>query len=194
MTRCRPAGRTLIGSERRAAGEGCGVSRERILRTDGLVVTSWLAGDVDDLFAVHSDAETMRFVREGRPETRPETAALVDQYIAEHTATGFTKWRVIDLDDRLVGRAGFGKQLDGRELGYTIRRELWGQGLATEIAAALVRWHLANATAIALYAYVAVDNPASRRVLDKIGFESIGREDHCCVPCELFAYGSTSDR
>ncbi len=170
------------------------MSRERILRTDRLVATAWLVGDVDDLFAVHSDAETMRFVREGRPETRPETAALIDQYIDEHDATGFTKWRVIDLEDRLVGRAGFGTQLDGRELGYTIRRELWGKGLATEIATALVSWHLANAAAIPLYAYVAVDNPASRRVLDKIGFESIGREDHCGVPCELLTYGSASDR
>lgn len=170
------------------------MSRERILRTERLVATSWLECDVDDLSAMHSDAETMRFVRQGRPETRPETAALIDQYIAEHTATGFTKWRVIDLDDCLVGRAGFGTQLDGRELGYTIRRELWGKGLATEIAAALVSWHLANAAAIPLYAYVAVDNPASRRVLDKTGFESIGREDHCGVPCELFTYGLPPER
>lgn len=170
------------------------MSRERVLETERLVATPWVVADVDDLFAVHSDAETMKFVREGRPETRSETAALIDQYIAEHAATGFTKWRLIDHDDRLVGRAGFGTQLDGRELGYTIRRELWGQGLATEIATALVSWHLANASAIPLYAYVAVDNPASRRVLDKIGFESIGGGDHCGVPCELFTYASASHR
>jgi len=39
------------------------VLRECILRTQRLVVTSWLARDVDDLLVVHSDAETMRFVR-----------------------------------------------------------------------------------------------------------------------------------
>ena len=93
------------------------VSRERILRTQRLAVTSWVVGDVDDLVVVHSDAETMRFVRHGRPETRAETAALVDQYIAEHAATGFTKWRLADLEGRLVGRAGFGSLRDGRELG-----------------------------------------------------------------------------
>lgn len=93
------------------------MSRERILRTQRLAVTSWVVGDVDDLVVVHSDAETMRFVRHGRPETRAETAALVDQYIAEHAATGFTKWRLADLEGRLVGRAGFGSLRDGRELG-----------------------------------------------------------------------------
>jgi len=121
------------------------MSRERILRTERLVATSWLACDVDDLLVVHSDAETMRFVRQGRPETREQTAALIDQYMAEHAATGFTKWRVTDIDGHLVGRAGFETQLDGRELAYTLRRDLWGQGLATEIGAALVSWHLANA-------------------------------------------------
>ena len=114
----------------------------------------------------------------GRPETRAETAALVDEYIAEYAAAGFTKWRVADLDDHLVGRAGFGPHRDGRELGYTIRRDQWGQGLASEIGAALVTWHVTHAADISLYAYVAADNLASRRVVQKIGFESIGREDY----------------
>jgi len=162
------------------------VSRECVLQTQRLVVTSWLATDAEDLFVVHSDAETMRFVRQGRPETRAETATLVDQYMAEYAATGFTKWRIADLDDHLVGRAGFGPHRDGRELGYTLRRDLWGQGLASEIGAALVTWHLTNAADSSLYAYVAVDNPASRRVVEKIGFESIGRENHSGVLCELF--------
>ena len=170
------------------------MSRERILHTKQLLATTWLVSDVDDLFVVHSDAETMRFVRQGRPETYAETATLVGQYIAEHAATGFTKWRLADLDDHLVGRAGFGPHRDGRELGYTIRRDLWGQGLATEIGAALVTWHLTNAADCPLYAYVAVDNPASRRVLEKIGFDSIGQEDHAGVPCELFSYGLAPDR
>ncbi len=173
------------GISRGAPWEGECVSRECVLQTQRLVATSWLARDVDDLFVVHSDAETMRFVRQGRPETRAETATLVDQYIAEHAATGFTKWRLADLDDQLVGRAGFGPHRGGRELGYTIRRDLWGHGLASEIGAALVTWHLTNAADSTLYAYVAVDNPASRRVVENIGFESIGREDHSGELCDL---------
>jgi len=162
------------------------MSRERILKTRRLVATSWLATDVEDLSVVHSDAETMRFVRHGRPETRAETADLIGQYVTEHTAWGFTKWRLADLDGRLVGRAGFGTLRDGRELGYTIRRELWGQGLATEIGAALVTWHLTNAVQYPLYAHVAVANLASRRVVEKIGFEFVGQEDHLGVQCDLF--------
>lgn len=166
------------------------MSRVQILRTRRLVLTSWLPSDVDELLAVHSDPETMRFVRHGRPETRHETATLIAQYIAENDHAGYTKWRLADLEDRLLGRAGFGPHRDGRELGYTIRRELWGHGLATEIAAGLVAWHSTHAEGVPLYAYVATENPASRRVLEKIGFETVALERHSGVPCELLRLGS----
>jgi ribosomal-protein-alanine N-acetyltransferase len=157
-----------------------------------LVLTSWLPSDLDELLEVHSDPATMRFVRHGRPETRLETARLIDQYIAENDDVGYTKWRLADLEDRLVGRAGFGPHSDGRELGYTIRRELWGRGLATEIAAALVSWHSTHAAGAPLYAYVARENPASRRVLEKIGFQSVGLEEHNGMPCELLSLAASS--
>ena len=55
------------------------------------MVTSWLTSDVDDLFVAHSDERTMRFNRQDGPETRGETTKIVDQYIAEQAANGFTK-------------------------------------------------------------------------------------------------------
>jgi [ribosomal protein S5]-alanine N-acetyltransferase len=56
-------------------------------------------------------------------------------------AGGWTRWRVADQRGLLVGRAGFGGHGPDRELGYTIHRDMWGQGVASEIAQALVRWH-----------------------------------------------------
>lgn len=139
---------------------------------------------------MHSDPETMRFVRHGRPETRQETEALIEQYMSEDRRLGYTKWRLTDLDDCLVGRAGFGPHGDGRELGYTIRRELWRHGLATEIAAALVTWHSTHAAGVPLYAEVAVANQGSRRVLEKIGFAAVHLREVCGVGCELLRFGS----
>src|SRR5262245_26457806 len=98
------------------------MARVQILRTQRLVLTSWRPTEVDERLAVLSDPETMRVVRNGRPETREETAALIDRYIAEHAEVGYTKWRLADLGGRLVGRAGFGLHRGGRDLGYTIRR------------------------------------------------------------------------
>lgn len=162
------------------------MDREVVVRSSRLALTSWLPADVDGLFLIHADPETMRFVRHGRPETREETAALVGQYIAEHARRGWTKWRIADQDDQVIGRAGFGPEGAGRELGYTLRRDRWGQGLATEIATALVRWHRDHAPAVPLFAYAAVENAPSQRVLAKVGFQFVGTEGRHGEPCRIF--------
>lgn len=161
--------------------------RREILRTRRLVVTSWRADDVESLFEIHSDAETMRFVRNGHPESLDETRTLVEQYMVEDETQGFTKWRLADVrDGALVGRAGFGLFHAGRELGYTIRRERWGQGLASEVAAALVTWHGQNSPGLPLLAHVAKGNVASVRVLRKCGFDRVGTKMLAGVECGVF--------
>ena len=149
--------------------------RDVVLTTQRLVLTSWVPDDVGPLLEVHSDPETMKFVRHGRPETRAETERLVDQYIAEHAARGWTKWRLADVDGGLVGRAGFGGGDTERQIAFAVRRSHWGRGLATEIAEALVGWHLSHAGGASLRAIAAVGNHASVRVLRESGFRR-GRE------------------
>jgi RimJ/RimL family protein N-acetyltransferase len=59
------------------------------------------------------------------------------------------------------------------ELGYWISRPCWGRGFATEAGRALVE--IARALRLPqLEASHFIDNPASARVLDKLGFESTG--------------------
>lgn len=71
---------------------------------------------------------------------------------------------------RLVGGCGISRREDGiLELGYWIERSHWGLGFATEAARAVMR--IARATGLgAVRAAHFLDNPASGRVLRKIGF------------------------
>jgi len=75
---------------------------------------------------------------------------------------------------RLVGGCGIDPAGDGAaELGYWIARPYWGLGFATEAAGALVR----AARTLGhrrIRARHAVDNPASGRVLRKLGFRPTG--------------------
>lgn len=163
------------------------MERSTILRTSRLVLTTWSWADLDDLHLMHSDPVTMRYVRSGRPESRAETTDLLARYIDEQRQRGWTKWRIADDHGALAGRAGFGAHQDQWELSYTIRRALWGRGLATEIAAALADWHRANSTdAGPLWAHVAVANPASARVLGKVGFVRDGRAMINNEPCDSY--------
>ncbi len=120
------------------------VQRLIILSTERLVLTTWAPMDMDELHLLHSDAETMRCIRHGRPESCDETRELLDSYLQEQVDPGWTKWRLADQSGDLVGRAGFGRNGPDREPAHTIRRELWGLGLASEIVPALVQWHRGN--------------------------------------------------
>jgi len=75
----------------------------------------------------------------------------------------------------IIGSVGLGRQDDGQvELGYWIARPHWGRGYAPEAGRAV----LSLAKTLGHRRVVAghfVDNPASGRVLAKIGFRPTGR-------------------
>jgi len=75
---------------------------------------------------------------------------------------------------RLVGSCGLGRRPSGAvEMGYWIARAHWGRGLATEASTALIA--IARALGLArLDGSHFLDNPASGRVLEKLGFVPIG--------------------
>lgn len=74
-------------------------------------------------------------------------------------------------DRRLVGMAGVEALGDGTaELGYAFDPDVWGEGLATEAAQALIDAAFTLSAVAAVRADARVVNPASRRVLQKCGF------------------------
>ena len=63
------------------------------------------------------------------------------------------------------------------EIGYWIGKPYWGQGLSTEAAKAIIQEARYTLGVKALEAGVFADNPASLRVLQKLGFEKTGAEE-----------------
>ena len=67
------------------------------------------------------------------------------------------------------------------ELGYWIGKPYWGAGFATEACAAVVA-HAFDAMASPIFGPgISQDNPASQRVLDKLGFSPEGEEMRDCA-------------
>lgn len=93
---------------------------------------------------------------------------------------------------RLVGCAGLGETPTGVELGYWIARPYWGRGFATEGARGVIEVaRLLGHARIEAGHYL--DNPASGRVLRKLGFQPTGktRPRNClargeATPCALY--------
>jgi RimJ/RimL family protein N-acetyltransferase len=79
-----------------------------------------------------------------------------------------------NAEPRLVGACGLGRRPSGAvDMGYWIARSSWGRGFATEACGALI--DIARTLGLAsLESSHFIDNPASARVLEKLGFEPLG--------------------
>ncbi len=74
--------------------------------------------------------------------------------------------QTIGVDGQVAGNLVSWEQEGHHEIGYWLGRDYWGRGIATQALALFI----AQVKARPLYAYVAVHNIASMRVLEKCGF------------------------
>jgi GNAT superfamily N-acetyltransferase len=85
-----------------------------------------------------------------------------------------TPWAIVLRGSGVVvGFCGFfARPVKGTTMGYAIVPQFRGQGLATEAAAAVLDW--AERHGVDVYASIRPPNPASARVLEKIGMRRVG--------------------
>lgn len=75
----------------------------------------------------------------------------------------------------LIGVTGYLPDEDGSaELGYWIGKPWWGQGFATEAAEAMIKYCFSAGKVARVTCSHFVDNPASQRVIGKLGFQLVG--------------------
>lgn len=128
--------------------------------------------DVDDLVAVYGNRNVMRWVGDGEPLGRAACEEWVDTTQRNYAVRGYGMFA---LELRETGRvAGFcglvhpaGQEV--AELKYALREELWGRGLATEAARALLAYGRDAFGITRVIATTAPENETSHRVLRKVG-------------------------
>lgn len=149
-------------------------AHEPVLETHRLRLRPLRAGDLDHLVCLDSDPEVRRFVDQPAAPSRQELAARLPDMLqrfgltrepsywtAEDPATGdFLGWFHLRP---LEGEPG------SLDLGYRLRRERWGRGLATEGSALLLERAFGELGAQRVTAHALEENLASRRVLEKLG-------------------------
>jgi ribosomal-protein-alanine N-acetyltransferase len=98
-------------------------------------------------------------------------------YVGEQRERGFTFWAVVErATAEMIGEAGLAPFDDGPllELGYLLRRDRWGMGLATEAARAILDAAFDDLGAEEVMGVVDTGNDASLNVLRKLGFIEVG--------------------
>ncbi|MBY5992058.1 GNAT family N-acetyltransferase [Ferrimonas balearica] len=144
---------------------------QELFATSRLRVRPLVQADLDWFTALEGDPEVMRYT--DRPAQSPEQSAHALLTLAGRTRLDgeLCLWAVQTHQGEGIGTAAAYKNDEGVwELGYKLARERWGQGLASELAEALVAYLQAQLPGEPLHAYAFAQNRASCRILEKVGF------------------------
>ncbi len=168
--------REARASLRRAKGScphvGSSGSNMTVLETERLLVREFVSEDIDSLSAVLSDPATMRYYP--APLDRAGVAEWIERNRRRYRDTGHGLWAlVLKSSGEVVGDCGLTRQtvdeIQEIELGYHLRRDLWGQGYASEAARACRDYGFAQLRVDQLISLVRIGNLPSRRVAEKVG-------------------------
>ncbi|MEO6581499.1 MAG: GNAT family N-acetyltransferase [Sphingomicrobium sp.] len=143
-------------------------------RTARLLLRPGWAEDAPALAAAIGDE---RIVRNLATAPWPYSLRDAEAYLAQPRdplLPTFLIFERTNADPLLLGSCGLGRRPSGGvELGYWVARRFWGRGIATEASRALLDI-VRTLRLPRLQAAHFLDNPASGRVLEKLGFEPTG--------------------
>lgn len=162
-----------------------------LLETRRLALHPFEMGDLPLLAELHGDAEVMRYLTaDGQPWPEAVLRQKLGRFVTEYERHGLGRWKVLRrADGGFVGRAGFSPcpPTGDLELGFIFKQDCWGQGYATECAAALLAWLFRERSETDhVIAFARPDNLASRRVLEKVGMRPTGRRPVDGVPFDFY--------
>lgn len=150
-----------------------------VLETKRLMMRPPHRADIEDLAIIGNDREIAEMTsRMPHPYTQDDALAFIEGfetgqyegciYAITLTETG----RLIGMGS-VENRTRFG----GLEIGYWLGKAYWGKGFATEAASALVDLAFRVTETDVVLAACRTNNPASRKVLQKQGFELLGLDE-----------------
>jgi RimJ/RimL family protein N-acetyltransferase len=170
----------------------------QIARTERLAIRHFRRDDLDDLQDLCGDAEAMRYVGDGQPLTRAQTAEWIEVSQVNYERYGFGCFAIASVaDDRLIGYCGLVRPTpDGTaEIIYGLEKRSWGRGLTSEAAAVVIDLAFGRFGLAEVIATIDPDNLPSIRIAGKLGMRFVERRtDEFGLPELLYSIRSGEHR
>jgi ribosomal-protein-alanine N-acetyltransferase len=146
------------------------------LETDRLILRKPRLSDAPDLLRFLGDADAMRYTR--RLATLRECRRHIAGHDRQRRRIGVGPWAIVRKEDsRLIGLGGlYDDPFEtgwGIEVGFHFVPSAWGHGYATELTRFCLQLGHDGLGYAEIRAFAHPDNIASRRVLEKSGFEKL---------------------
>lgn len=143
-----------------------------VIETPRLILRQFEADDLPDLHRILSDPTTMMFWP--APFSLEQSQGWLERMFRTYRESRLGRYAVISkASQALIGDCGImPNEIDGvleNDLGYIFSHKYWGQGYATEAAAACMAYGLETLGLRRICANMAAEHIASRRVAERIG-------------------------
>jgi len=152
-----------------------------IIETERMNLRAWTAEDTAPLVELLSDPEVNEHVNDGRPITLSEADAFLVRYQRIQRERGWCRWfaELKSEPGRLGGFVGVGCTFaPDIELGWTLRRDLWGKGYATEAGRAALDYCFNVIGFDRVVSAIDAGNPRSAAVASRLGMRAEGTLSH----------------
>lgn len=145
--------------------------KEVVLQTERLILRMFREEDFEAYAKLTSDPEVMRFLG-GKALDRYETWRHMAFLIGHWHLRGYGQWAVEEKSSgNFIGRIGFQNPAEwpGFELGWTLAREYWGRGYATEGARCALKYGFEELDRSHVISLIDPENKSSVRVAERLG-------------------------
>ena len=142
------------------------------IQTERLSLERMRPEDIDDMVAMQQDDRFVEvFGHRSTPEHVREFSA---KHIEDWDRLGWSLWTIRDKETgAFIGRGGLRpvtiERVDEVELGYAMRPEWWGSGLATEMSRIALEIGFDRLDLDSIVAFTLPTNTRSRHVMEKVG-------------------------
>lgn len=163
------------------------------LETERLLLRQWREDDFEGYARICADPEVMRYLG-GQPLTRMEAWRHLAYLVGHWHLRGYGHWAVEEKSSgRLIGRMGFfyPEGWPGFEVGWTLGRDSWGKGYATEAARRMLEHAFGPMGRDHVISVIHPDNRASIRVAEKMGEQLEGETE--LMNTRVLIYGVSRD-
>lgn len=143
--------------------------------------------DLDEVVRLHEDPEVARFMGTPDREWLEGWVAGSDQEWAE---LGYGRMALLDrASGEFLGRTGLKRwpQFEETEVGWALRPEARGKGLATEAAQAVLEWTFERFELPYVTAMIRPDNAPSLAVAERLGLSPVREDELLGVPVIVHA-------
>lgn len=173
------------------------------IESDRLILRRMNSSDLSYFVAIHSDVDVARYIGAGRPRSEAETQQWFNDIVASYEKSNLGQLTIIRKSDgALLGRCGLSDAAIERqdrtdaprkgwffsthvpagidfecvpELGYTLGKENWGQGYASEATRCVFQYARGALNFETIMSVIHADNAASLAVAKKFGVAYVDR-------------------